>query len=430
MLDTVYAGSPYAALHDLFPLLQPWQMQTTPMGYWQGASGRVHAQAATRWLLRQVGLADAPPARIGVTLDYATFARWGLDGMLDVVYGHSLYAALADVVPDLQPWHMAEVPVGYWQGAMGHEHARAATRWLLAQRRLCDQVPEQIAVALTQDHFNQAGLGGMLQVVYGGSAYAALADVLPELAPWQMRQVPAGYWQGTAGREWAQAATRWLLEHRGLTALEPDQIAARLTHADFAAAGLGGMLRQVYKGSPYAALAALFPMLRPWQMGTTPMRYWQGAAGREHARAAARWLLEQLGLLDTAPMEIAALVDLTVFAQARLGGMVQVVYGNSPYAALVDLFPSVRPWQMGTGVPQGYWQGGAGREHARAAMRWLLEQHGLTGAAPEQIKAALTEDHFVQAGLGGMLQIVYRGSVKAALRDSAADGDGVTRCCG
>ncbi len=429
MLDTVYAGSPYAALHELFPTLHPWQMGTTPMGYWQGPQARRHAQAATRWLLGQVGLIAAAPAQIGATVDYTTFARWGLDGMLDVVYGHSPYAALVAVVPDLQPWQMAEVPAGYWQGAAGRDHAQAATRWLLEQQGLGGPAPVLVASALTQDAFSQAGLGGMLQVVYTGSPYAALADVVPSLAPWQMSHVPAGYWHGPVGRERAPLVTRWLLEQYGLAAQEPEHIAATLTHADFAAAGFSGMLHQVYGGSPYAALAALFPALRPWQMGTTPMGYWQGAAGRDHARAATRWLLEQQGLLDEAPAVVAGRLDLAVFGQAGLGGMVHRVYGNSPYAALADLLPIVQPWQMRTGVPQGYWQGGAGQHHARAATRWLLEQLGLA-AAPAHVAATVTAAHFVQAGLGGMLQILYRGSVAAALDDCAADRKGRGPCGG
>jgi hypothetical protein len=165
-------------------------------------------------------------------------------------------------------------------------------------------------------------------------------------------------------------------------------------------------------------------------MGTTPMGYWQGAAGCDHARAATRWLLEQQGLLDMEPAAIAGRLDLGVFEQAGLGGMVHIVYGNSPYAALADICAEVQPWQMGSGVPQGYWQGAAGREHARRATGWLLRQLGLAAADPAQVAATVTAAHFVQVGLGGMLQILYRGSVAAALQDRVTDREGLGPCDG
>lgn len=181
------------------------------------------------------------------------------------------------------------------------------------------------------------------------------------------------------------------------------------------------MINVVYGGSPFAALTNLFPELVPWQMGSrVPQGFWQGAPGREHAQAATRWLLEQVGLAQEPPPTIAALLDLGTFEQWGLGGMIHIVYGRSPFAALADLFPELVPWQMGNGVPQGFWRGEEGRHRAQTATRWLLEHLGLQDADLSQLMRVVRKAAFQKAGLGGMLQIVYRDSPGAALRDVVA----------
>jgi len=176
MLDSVYRGSPYAALRDLFPDLHPWQMRHAPPDYWDGEAGRGHARAATQQMITQLGLASAPPAEIAQQIDQDTFTRMHLAGMLAVVYGNSPYAALQDVYPDLQPWQMQVVPAGYWQGAGGRTHARAATRWLVVQLRLQDADPTRLREVLDRATFGRLGLRGMLSTVYHNRVSAALAD--------------------------------------------------------------------------------------------------------------------------------------------------------------------------------------------------------------------------------------------------------------
>src|SRR4051794_34107045 len=87
--------------------------------------------------------------------------------------------------------------------------------------------------------------------------------------PWRYQPAPApsGWWQGVTGTERAQAATRQLLEELGWGELDPSVVAGRLSKRAFRDHGLGGMLNIVYSDSPYAALADLYPELRPWQMG-------------------------------------------------------------------------------------------------------------------------------------------------------------------
>ena len=97
--------------------------------------------------------------------------------------------------------------------------------------------------------------------------------------------------------------------------------------------------------------------------------------------------------------------------------MMQHFYRGSLFAALADLFPSVRPWQVPLRTPRDYWKGEQGRERAPEATRWLLAQLDLEGAEPAHIAARVTRPDFVRLGFGVMLKHVYGNDPRLALAD-------------
>ena len=130
---------------------------------------------ATRWMLEQMGLSDAPSATIGRQVSMKTFETHGLGGMLMCVYGCNVYAALHCVLPDLHPWQMRTVPQGYWRGQAGKQHAREALRWLLEQRGLADAPWDEVRRQISWQVLIDAGLR-MIPRMYG-TTEAALRDV-------------------------------------------------------------------------------------------------------------------------------------------------------------------------------------------------------------------------------------------------------------
>lgn len=330
------------------------------------------------------------------------------------------------------------MPKGHWKGEAGRERARAATRNLIASIGLEDAGPAEVAAVVTKRVFIEHGLGGtVLRSVYGGSAYAALSDLFPELRPWQMgAHVPQGCWHGEEGRRNGREATIHMLARLGLLSAQdgqigdadPEHIAGVVGAEVFDREGLGVVLRVVYGGSPFNALKAVFPDLQPWQMATSPRDYWQGGEGRQHAREATRWFITKVGIdaeaVARADNQQLRSVTKAAFARHRLGGMLKSVYNNSPYEALADAIPGLRPWQMGKS-PRAYWQGEAGRKHAREATLWLLAQAGIditavghpTWVTGADALASVDRAAFNKAGLRGMLAGVYRGSVQRALAD-------------
>src|SRR5207248_1212340 len=228
LLSRVYNGSPFAALQDVYPDLRPWLVGTeAPHGYWAGRDGRLHVREALHWVVEQVGLHKAPPAKVADVVDQALFIRMGLSGMMGIVYGNSPYAALSDIFPDLRPWQMRNgVPKDYWQGDEGRQHAREATRWLLEQYGLQDEDPNELAAVVEEETFIKHGLYGMLSIVYNGSPYNVLADIFPQLPRREPKTyMPNGYWQREEGREYARQATRNLIASLGLSDADPASIA-------------------------------------------------------------------------------------------------------------------------------------------------------------------------------------------------------------
>ena len=77
------------------------------------------------------------------------------------------------------------------------------------------------------------------------------------------------------------------------------------------------------------------------------------------------------------------------------------------------LEPTLPPWQIGTQVPHGYWQGAAGQARAQAALHTLLQQLGVTDATAAA--ARVTRTVLREQGLGGMLDRVFNGSLYQVL---------------
>ena len=255
ILDAVYNWSAYAALVDLYPTLRPWQMSSAPQAYWTGEQGREHGREAMRWMIEQMGLADAPAQHVAQELTVATFRRYGLGGMLEHVYENEIGAALSDLYPTLLPWQR-RAPQGYWTGEDGRHHAAMATRWMLAQMGLSDAPSAVIARQISLKTFELHGLGGMLVCVYGGNVYAALHELMPDLHPWQMRTAPQGYWRGPDGKQHAREALRWLLAQRGLVDAPLDEVRRQITWQVLVDSGLR-MIPRMY-GTTEAALRDMF----------------------------------------------------------------------------------------------------------------------------------------------------------------------------
>ena len=206
-------------------------------------------------MIEALGLADASPAEIGARVRKQHFVEHGLQGLLASVFNNRVLDALRSYNPAITEDDRPKHSQRYWQGPAGREHARAATRKLLAELGLAQATTDQIVAAqLTRTHFEHYGLAAMLNIVYGGVAYNALADLYPGLRPWQMRQAPVKYWSGPEGRTHAREAVAWLLDRLGLAQAPEDVIYERVTYETFRSYHLTGVLTKVYGAGVRVAL--------------------------------------------------------------------------------------------------------------------------------------------------------------------------------
>ncbi len=363
-----------------------------PYRFWSLPFGDARAELLVGEMIKRVSLDRSQLKRGRSRFFHQLFSQWKLSTVLVHVYQDSLYLAFKPHFPDLERWEIEECP---WESSEGPRLAWLAVRWFLDKEGI--HTKEQAARVSWMD-FRRAGLGGMLQHAYHNSPYAALSEHFPDLLPWDMKRVPLNAWADEAGRQLAQQAVADFLATRGITTKKQ---ASRVTKRDFEAAGLGGMLVLLYHSCPYEALHPHFPDLQPWEMQRAPRGCWMGEEGRQRAEQVIAQFLSEQGITREQAVRLRQ-KDFPPEARHALAD----VYRNSPYEALLPHFPDLHPWEMSK-VPQGYWKGPDGREHAREAIRWLLER---VGGHPSY-------QDFCSHGLGPMLHIVYRGSVQKALSD-------------
>jgi hypothetical protein len=99
-----------------------------------------------------------------------------------------------------------------------------------------------------------------------------------------------------------------------------------MTAKDFLSNGLGGLLINIYHGSPYAALTDAGYAFHPWEMIQTPHKFYKSKANRIKA---VNWLVRKLG---KEPRDVTS----RDYHSNRLGGLLNNQFSGSPYATLKE----------------------------------------------------------------------------------------------
>jgi hypothetical protein len=185
--------------------------------------------------------------------------------------------------------------------------------------------------------FEDNKLYGMISKVYGCSSSTALEDAYGHLyRRWELAQrTGQRYWSDkTDGKERRCAAIRWLVEERLKWTLESGK---KITAQDFYEHGLWGMFVDHYNSSPTTAIMDAYPgKYHPWQIGTLPHHYWNGEQGRDHARMATRWLVEEKLKWK---LEEAVKISRRHFHTNGFHYMLIKIYNQSARLALLDAYP-------------------------------------------------------------------------------------------
>lgn len=146
LLHEHYGESPYKAVAEAFEeeRIMPWEMITTPRGFFDSPKNRV---AAVRWLVEKT---TGEPTKL--TQEYFVANR--LRGLLLNYYKGSPYNAVCESYPlgRIMPWDMQTTPKGTFDSK---ENRRIAIYWLLERT---EKEPHELALS----DFSGNGLSSLL----------------------------------------------------------------------------------------------------------------------------------------------------------------------------------------------------------------------------------------------------------------------------
>jgi hypothetical protein len=230
-----------------------------------------------------------------------------------------------------------------------------------------------------------------------------------EILDGRRRRFPNGFFDGDEGRRRAVVLTRYLIRH--IAGIRLSEIPDRLNKEVFYHHKLTWMLAACFNWSPYLAIEAAYPgRFHSWQFNVKGM--WQGKDRLKIAAEATRWMIEEAAGIPEE--EIPRVINARLFEKHNLRGMLSLCFKGSLYRAVDNAYPGrFRPWEFNN-VPKNFWRGPTGRQNAREAVRWVVENR--LGIPPARIYSEVTYELLRRHGLGGMLTSCFSGSSIAALQ--------------
>ena len=296
-------------------------------------------------------------------------------------------------------------PDGFWRTKESNIHAADCTKYLI--ENILNYNNEEIKEKNSLSLFRKNKLGGMLQYCFSNSPYKAIDNAYPDkFKEWEFEHVPKGYWNN---KENGIKATKWLIEEK--LKLSDDELKENLSTKLFKENGLGGMLDICFCSSPYETINAAYPnKFKEWEFKNVPNKYWNN---RENGIKATKWLIEEkLKLSDD---ELKESLNVSLFKENGLGGMLQYSFNSSPYEAINSVYPGkFNKWELKV-VSVGYWNIKEGIK----STKWLIEEK--LKLTDEQLKEELSYKLFKDNGLAGMLQYCFNSSPYEAINSAYPD---------
>lgn len=168
-----FDSSYFKALEYTYPgRFKPWQFSKGMTGIWAGEIGKSRSHDAINYIISELGVAKE---KIPEKINYGTFKKFGLSGMLQTLYNSSPYLAINSLFPnEFKPW---EFHVKNFWIDKSIESAREATKWLVDEKLL---LSTNELNTVRRKHFLQYSLGQMLKKFYENSHLVALKDAYPD----------------------------------------------------------------------------------------------------------------------------------------------------------------------------------------------------------------------------------------------------------
>ena len=299
-------------------------------------------------------------------------------------------------VSEISKYYLEEVlakgknfPSGTWKCDEKYENAKNVTKTLI--ERVLKWTYEDIRNKLTLNIFKKYSVLSMLVKVFNGSPYLAIENAYPgKFKAWEFAKVPKNFWNLKTASE----ATIWLIEEK--LKWSDEDVRRNLSKNTFKENSLSGMLDVLFNGSPYLAIDNAYPgKFKPWELPCVSNSFWNLKTAKE----ATIWLIEEkLRWNDDDTKEK---LSANIFIQNSLGGMLTILFNNSPYLAIENAYPGkFKPWELPS-VPKKFWN----LETAKEATIWLIEEK--LKWSDEDVKEKLTLNTFKENSLKSMLNYLF-----------------------
>ncbi|WP_298845936.1 hypothetical protein [uncultured Clostridium sp.] len=220
-----------------------------PKGFWLRPDAEKNAIEVTKYLLENVLNFTDEQIKTKITNEFFRIHR--LSGMLHIVFNCSTYKAINTVyLNKFKPWELICVPQSYWTS----QSAIQSTKWLIEERLKYSEI--DIKKHLTLNIFTKNGLGGMVQTIYNNSSFKAISLAYPgKFKPWELINVPNGYWNVAIGIE----AIKWLIED--ILKLSPQEAVLKVNLTIINKYKLSNVVDRCFEGSYKKAIKTAFPEL-------------------------------------------------------------------------------------------------------------------------------------------------------------------------
>ena len=366
-----------------------------PKGVWNCNEKYDNAKEVTKTLIEKV--LKWSDEDIRKKLSKKIFKENSLGGMLSNLFKNSPYLAIENAYPGkFKQWELSGVSKSFWN----METAKEATIWLIEEKLKWSD--EDIKEKLSANIFKKNSLGGMLAVLFNDSPYRAIENAYPgKFKPWELPSVPQKFWN----LETAKEATIWLIEEK--LKWSDEDVKQKLSRKIFRENSLGGMLVILFNDNSYFAIENAYPgKFKPWELTSVPQKIWNVETARE---ATIKLIEEKLKWSDD---DIKEKLSANIFKKNSLGGMLAVLFNDSPYRAIENAYPGkFKPWELPS-VPQKFWN----LETAKEATIWLIEEK--LKWSDEDVKQKLSRKIFRENSLGGMLVILFNDNSYFAIENA------------
>ena len=299
-------------------------------------------------------------------------------------------------VTDISKYYLEEVlakgkqfPKDIWNYNSKYDNAKVVTKTLI--EKVLKWSDDEIKRKLSANIFRKYLLTGMLNVLFNGGAYLAIENAYPgKFKPWEVTRVSKNFWN----METAKEATIWLIEEK-LKWSEND-IKEKLSATIFIQNSFTSILNDLFNGSPYLIIENAYPgKFKPWEFKRISKKFWNV----ETAKEATIWLIEEK--LKWSDEDIKEKLSANTFIKNSFGGMLTILFNNSPYLAIENAYPGkFKPWEVAR-VSKKFWN----METAREATIWLIEEK--LKWSDEDVKEKLTLNTFKENSLKSMLNYLF-----------------------